>query len=104
MKATKTDVKTFEIKGTEIKVENDETLNYAFFLRSALRNAPQGGMDIETMRKRMPILDKLDDIEVGEKIELTIGEVNTLKDCVKRMQWGFVHKDIITFSDHIEAL
>lgn len=104
MGKTKEELKTLEVKNTEIKLSETENADYAWLLRSALRRTPEGGATVDLMRKRMPILDKLEDAEVGNKVDFTIGELNAIKDSVKTMTWGFLDKDLITFTDYIESL
>jgi hypothetical protein len=94
MTKKKEESKELEVKNTEIKLSETENVDYAWLLRSALRRTPESGATIDMMRKRMPVLDRLEDVEVGDKVEFTIGELNTIKGCVKSMTWGFVDKDL----------
>lgn len=104
MTKKKEDTKTLENKTTDINLSETEIADYVYLVRAALRNTPKEGATIDMMRKRMPVLDRLEDVEVGDKIELPVAELNTVKSCVKSMTWGFVSKDLIIFSDYIESL
>jgi hypothetical protein len=94
----------FENKSTEVKLNETENVDYAYLLRAALRNVPQGGATIAIQEKRLPVLKKIADVEVGDKVEFTQGELNTVKNCVKTMPWLFVDQVTVDLSDYIESL
>lgn len=103
--SNKKDTITFVAKPTEIQLNEKESADYSYFLRAALRHTDQqSGMGVEVMRKRIKVLDKLEDVNIGGKVELTQEEVNVVKASVSVMAWGFVDRDIIAFSDYIESL
>jgi len=66
-------------------------------------NAPiREGMDIETMRKKIRILDAFS-CEDHEVI-LEENDFVTVKESVMSMKWPTIHKSLIDFSDYILSL
>lgn len=95
-------MKKLELKETEIKKSNTETLNYKELISAALNVVPQGGFSPEEIRKRLRVIDALD--KSNEVFELEDADVETLKRCVKEMKWGVMHKNIVEFNDDVQNL
>lgn len=103
-------MKTLELKETKIpkikvgekQEESNEMLNYGDFIKTALNIVPEKGFTPEEMKKRFRILDALE--KDSKTLELEDADVVTLKDCIKAMQWGVLHKDIITFCEEINKI
>ena len=99
-------MKEIEIKKTSIKntgkdIKEREHLDYSDFIEACVNHIVKGGFSTSDIRKRSRILDALAAQKDG-KINLEDADIVTLKDCIKTMQWGFMHKEIIGFVDYIE--
>lgn len=73
--------------------------NYADLIMLCMNHPPQGGYDIAEMRKRIKVMDVV--AESGDSIEFEDADFACVKQCVSDMRWGFAHKDILDFIDHI---
>lgn len=75
-------------------------MKYSDFCKACLNQAPAGGWDMETMKKRNRIEDIIE--KSGKTIELEDHDHATLLPLVKAMKWGMKHKDIVSFGEAVE--
>lgn len=95
-------MKILENKITEI-TEGEKELAYADLARFCInRKDGNKGFTISDMRLRLIIVDTLE--EAGKVIELEDAHADLLKASVRTTQWGFMHKDLIAFSEAVEAM
>ena len=97
----KTSIKSNIIKDAGDTMKKKEYVDYADFIKVCVNHIVKGGFSTDEIRKRSRILEALD-AEKDGKIILEDADFVTLKNCIKVMQWGFMHKDIINFVDDIE--
>jgi hypothetical protein len=72
-------------------------------LKIAVNNLPQGGITADEMRRRIKILDKID--EAGEEfLRLEDAVADELQKLVAMMRWTIVDKEILTFCDDVEHM
>ena len=77
--------------------------NYAGACISMLENEPAKGMNIGEMRKRSKIIDKIEAVKNDSIIELEDSEAKKIKDIVDNYPFASVKKELIEFSDALEA-
>ena len=67
-------------------------------------NAPprEGGFTVTEMRSRLKLIEKLE--KANGEIEFQHGELMKVKECLALMQWKFISKEIVEFTDAIEKL
>lgn len=87
-------LRTFHIGEQEVK--------YIDLLKTCLNQAPKEGLDPETMRKRIKVLDALE--ASTDKLELEDAEAETLKACVAEMRWALLNKEILNLCDAVKAM
>ncbi len=75
---------------------------YSDLITICMRNPPQGGYDVEEMRKRIKVMDTLD--KGGKTLEFEDADFECVKQCVKNMRWASIHKEILEFVDYISGL
>ena len=75
---------------------------YSDLIMLCVKNPPQGGYEVLEMRKRIRVMDVID--EENELLEFEDADFDCIKQCVKNMRWGFAHKEIINFVDYITEL
>lgn len=92
-------MKTVENKNLKIPGDVDK---YSGLIMVCMRNPPQGGYDVEEMRKRIKVMDVLDKGE--ETLEFEDADFECVKQCVKSMRWASIHKEILEFVDYISGL
>lgn len=95
-----------EIKKTSIKNTGEDKLerpfiDYDHFIKACVNYSSKNGFSTDEIRKRTRILEALENQKDG-KINIEDADIVTLKACIKVMQWGFMHKDIVKFVDDIE--
>jgi len=100
-------MKTFENKITEITNQVSEkevkNLGYVDLALLGLRLTPEGGWDIEDMRQRFKLIDKLVLVDIGTDIELEDAEFDLIESTTIK-KWAIMHKDVIAYSDYINSL
>lgn len=102
---------TFLNKPLQINI-SDEKLEgkpaYSDLIKVCLNDRPQQGFSIEEMRKRIKVLDVIED--AIEKAEVDRSEVSfefeddqaaLIHQCVKQMKWFQLNKEIVEFVDHV---
>ena len=100
-------MKKLSLKKVKMAVNNGSgdkaEFEYKQFVDSAIRQPPKDGFtDIEDMRKRTKILDKLD--KANGSLELEDAEANTLQECVKTMKWTILDASIVQFVDDVNGM
>ena len=78
--------------------------SYADLAVLAVKNPPQGGLGPDDMRKRIRILDLVENTEIDQDIEIEDADAETLKTCVSEMRWAILDRGIMEFCDAVEAL
>ncbi len=84
------------------QIEFADVKDYAGLIKVCVSVPQQGGMDLETMRKRLRVLDALE--KATETIGIEDADLKTIQDCVKQMKWNVVHRDIVEFGDYIGGI
>lgn len=116
-------MKTIQLKVFNEKVDNSQIVITTYgVLRNAATQPPPNGWEIEDMRKRMRILDKLDKfeekysytgillnapegyLEKTDSLDLEDSEFDNLKAAFLSMKWAFLSKAILEINDQIVAL
>ncbi len=83
-------------------VNNGESIGTADLIRMTLNNVPQGGLAPVDMRKRIRILDTLE--EANGSLELEDADAKVLSDCVGQMRWNILDRGILNFCDAVELM
>jgi len=95
------EIKKTSVKNTKKGMDTREFLDYSDFIKACVNHLPKNGFSTDDVRKRTRIIEALEAQKDG-KINLEDADLIILKDCIKTMQWGFMHKEIIQFVDYIE--
>lgn len=92
-----------QISGQALEEElaKGASLNYRDTIRDIARAAPQGGADLDQVRKQMRILDALERAEDVLVLEDT--DHVLLTGLVRAYRWGVADRNIITFCDDIAS-
>jgi len=90
-------------------------LHYADLIKTAVSSAPSSGLNIQQIRVRVAVLDKVEAVEAeikaqGKKakngtkvyLDLTHDELTALKASVDVTKWTIVHRDILKFVDTLD--
>lgn len=93
-------MKTFINKSTNIKNGEDDLLGYANLAIVGLNTQPKGGFGVDDMRKRIKVMDKLDNLDLNKEVDLEDAELELIVSC-SNIKWPFMHKDVIAFSDYL---
>lgn len=94
---TKTGITKTDDRGNKVNI------GFAGIANMALNSPPQGGWSTDEMRKRIKVMDKLENAEIGDSIELEDAEFEKILEC-SQIKWKFFHKDIIAFEDYLLKL
>ena len=102
-----TEMKTLELKTTEFnkRITGDEKVEFSYknHVETCIQNPPEKGFsDLEEMRKRTKILDKLD--KANGSLKLEDAEADTLKECAKAMVWKILDPAIVGFLDDVNEM
>lgn len=92
-------MKTVENKKLKIPGDVEE---YSDLIMICVKNPPQGGYNVDEMRKRIKVMDVIE--KGGDSLGFEDADYECVKQCVKSMRWASVHKDIIDFVDYISKL
>ena len=85
----------------EAKV-NGGKLSYMDLARACLNRVdPTDGLDLGVMRKRIRVLDALDN-HIEDVAHLEDADADVLVLCVRNMKWAVVDKSILAFADAVE--
>jgi len=95
---------TLKNKETSIKKSEDEMLSYAFLIEQCISVTPEKGFSVSEMKKRLSIHEVITNTKVNSEFKFKAENTMTIKDCVKTMQWGVMHKDIVEFAEAIAEL
>jgi len=100
-------MKTLTLKTTAFnkRITGDETVefNYKNHVETCIQNPPEKGFnDLEEMRKRTKILDKLE--KANGSLKLEDAEADTLQACAKEMVWKILDPAIVTFLDDVNGM
>ena len=90
---------TIKLKETTIKNLEGKKLSISDLIKGAINSVGREGVNSEEMRKRQRVLDALE--KGTDKMSLEDADYETLKECVDKMQWAMVHKDILAFVDDV---
>ena len=94
-------MKTLINKNTTIPSGTDEPVTYFALFKVALEARPAQGFTTQEMRRRIRVLNALD--ENREKFDLEDADFAVLKECFKDMTWGLVSKDIVEAEDYLNT-
>ena len=72
---------------------------YSDLIRICVATPGQEGMDLDTMRRRLRILDAVE--KSTDTISIEDSDMDILKACVAAMRWNVVHAEIVKFADCI---
>lgn len=92
-------MKTIENK--KISIPGD-IKKYSGLITVCVQNPPQGGYDVDEMRKRIKIIDIIE--KGGTALVFEDADFDCLKQCVNSMRWAYMHKEILNFLDYISGL
>ena len=67
-------------------------------------NPIQGGYSIQDIKSRIAILAAIENKKKDEDILIENAEATYLQNALNAMRWGFVHKDLITFSEDVTSM
>ena len=97
-------MKTLINKTTSINLtsESEKKTKFADFCESCIKDVPEKGVDLNEMKVRLDILDKLKTAKKDIKFENA--EAELLKRIVKETRWKILHEDIVDFLEHVEKL
>lgn len=85
-----------------LKANKDRHLSTLDLIRSVLEQRPQDGFSVDEMRKRIKILDKLEDSGEGSSvIEFDDQEFALISQLAKSFKWGMLDKFIVEFADSL---
>jgi hypothetical protein len=73
-------------------------------LKIVVNNVPQGGISADEMRKRIRLLDKIDEIKGGELLLLEDAIAEELQRLTAIMRWNVIDKSILEFCDDVEHM
>ena len=100
-------IKVVDANGQELLNDangNPIKLSYVKFAEMSL-NAPFDGISTLEMRARFKVLDKIENLNPDESVELEDAEFETLKKCVNdvdsKSAWPFLDRELIAFVDYI---
>lgn len=89
-------------EGNEVQPEPVK-LPYKDLLISALKNIPQGGMDLDTMDNNLRVLSKIKKAK-GKSVELDDADVDLIHKLVVAQKFNFVDQGFVDYRDHIIQL
>lgn len=72
-------------------------------LKIVVNNIPQGGISADEMRRRIKLLDKIDETK-GEELLLEDAVAEELQKLTGVMKWNIIDKSILEFCDDIEHM
>lgn len=84
-------------------IEIEKKLPYTQLIEDVLDHLPPNGFTGAEMRARARISKALDELE-GTTLELEDSDAEKLKDCVKKMRWGFRADAFVEFEDDVLAM
>ncbi len=86
--------KTVIVKGFEKK--------YSDLIMSCLEVTPKEGFTVPDMRIRLQVMDIAE--KANGSIELEHAHIDKLKECIKKMPWNVLSKEVLAFCEEIEKL
>lgn len=95
-------MKNFNSKTTQITSEG-KSVSYFDLLKLVLNTPVSSGISILEMKERFNIIDKIDK-SIKDSISLNDKEITLLKEQVNSYKWALMHKDILLFSEAVNAL
>ena len=94
-------MKFFINKQTSLRDSEDSPfLNYSDLILIVVNRRKEGGYTLQEQRLKLRILDKIDEAKHGDTIEFEDTEYQDFLNDLGSMKWGFIHKDIVEFSDY----
>ena len=97
-------MRTFENKKTNFE-EGQGFLGYANLALTCLNTVPpSGGILPLEMAKRIKLINQLQDVKIGEKIEVEDDHYQILKKCANETQWRMIHEEIVAFTEYVNNM
>ena len=78
-------------------------LGYLDLLLEGLNVIPEKGITTSEMAERFNVLSKIENIKLGDTVELEDAEFLVAYNC-KIKNWAMMHKDIVEFDKYIESI
>ena len=98
-------MKSLENKLTLITIQGEENksvpVDYATLIKIVCNTPDQRGYSIQDIKFRLTISDIVSNKKVGIHIHLENADAKYLQNLVENMKWGFIHKDLISFSEDV---
>ena len=91
-----------ENRKTAIRLDANNFALVSDIFRMVIEAAPQGGLSLADMRKRLPIYEKLDATGEGQIFKFSPQELVTLSDLYDKHRWGQFHKDILIIGEDLK--
>lgn len=85
-----------------LKTGISDAKNYFELIKICINVPLREGMDIDTMRRKLNVLNMVS--QEADECHFEDQDFNTIKDAVSSMKWPIAHNDIVTFSDYIMGL
>ena len=82
---------------------DSECLTYGDLLRVVLEAPPQQGLTIAEIRRRLPLLDRIDATEPGDSFGFAARDLTALRELFDAHRWGVLHRDIAALGDAIDT-
>ena len=96
-------MKKIENKTVEIVIRgNAVKKRYSDLLTECVNNAPEQGMKLKEIQKRLKLLDILE--ATTDELSFEIDDLTRIKKLVDDMTFGVVSKGIVQFIEDIEAM
>lgn len=92
---------SFLNKETSIETGVDVKAKYGDLLLACLNSRPDGGFDIQEMRKRLRVIDVVE--KGGDELLFEDADMATIVGCVSSMKWAVFSKEIVEFSDYVSS-
>lgn len=95
-------MKTIENKITTIPQGGDVFANYGTLLTILLNKPPHKGMDLNSMRRDIRLLELFE--TNTSTFEVSPEDLQYLSQLAETSEWAIRHRDILDFADYITSL
>lgn len=86
---------------TAIK-DGDGFHTVASLLLLVVNQPPRSGFSLADMRRRLPIIDKLETVLADDEIPLTPSEIVLVEELYRGHPWGLFHRDLVRIGDELK--
>lgn len=80
---------------------NNPSLDYKATILGQLRAVPEGGVTIETIRKSLKLIDKIEEAAPASVVSLEDEHYKYLVERFQTATWKFVCPNVVTFMDDL---